>query len=71
MVQQAFMGAHHNSMVGRKALGWFNGSLALHAVTIAAYQSTLAQQATVFAYIVRHDGLWPWIGHNGWVGDGC
>ena len=57
--------------VGRKAPGWFRGSTALHAVTIAAYQSTLPQQAKVFAYIVRHDGTWPWTGHNGWAGDGC
>lgn len=57
--------------VGRKAAGWFNGSTALHAVTIAAYQATLSQQATVFAYIVRHDGTWPWVGNGTGWGDGC
>jgi hypothetical protein len=58
--------------VGRKAAGWFRGTIALHAVTVAAYQATLVQQTKVFAYVARHDGLWPWVGGDGHGGgDGC
>ena len=51
--------------VGSKTSSWSLGSLSLNAVTIPAYKSTLYQQAKVFAYVARYDGLWPWRNSDG------
>lgn len=51
--------------VGSKTIYWTPHSIALNAVTIPAHKATLYEQAKVFAYVARHDGLWPWTNSDG------
>ena len=51
--------------VGAKTRSWYLGTTALDSVTIPAYRATLYEQAEVFAYVARHDGMWPWQNSDG------
>ena len=51
--------------VGRKTSSWYLGSQSLNAVTIPAFKATLAQQAQVFATVVKYDGLSMWTRFDG------